>query len=268
MTSMITFISNLPVFALLPLFVLSFVLASLGLLFFIHKQLAWLVFTDSVKYADIFSNCLTMIFGFMLAFITVAAWENHNDLGDTVSKETNTLQNMYRTLEGYPPEFQEEGKKKLKIYVSEVIEKEWPAMALDQYDVSAYQKLRGYHNHIIQFQPKNNGEIAAHQEELRLFSSYRELRRDRVEGTKPIIDKGMWSVLILSAVLFMLFLCLFKKSSLFVHALMIKFVATSLSLIYFLLVIYDHPFIGSSPLSPEPFQKLLDYYWLTPTQGI
>ncbi len=52
-----------------------------------------------------------MIFGFMLAFITVAAWENHNDLGDTGSKETNTLQNMYRMLEGYPSEFQEEGKR-------------------------------------------------------------------------------------------------------------------------------------------------------------
>lgn len=78
----------------------------------------------------------------------------------------------------------------------------------------------------------------------------------------------MWSVLILSAVLFMLFLCQFKKSSLFAYALMITFVATSLSLIYFLLVIYDHPFIGSSPLSPTPFQKLLDYYWLTSTKAM
>ena len=177
---MTSLILNLPSIMLLLLMMTTFILGGLVILSLVQKYATWLHFEDHTDFGEIFANSMSVIFGFILAFITITVWQNYNNVSDTVSKEANALFNMYRTIEAYPPEVREEGQKQLKIYVREVIETEWPLLAKGQYDLRAYQDLRVFHELIIHYVPKNNGELAAQQEELRLLSIYRELRRNRV----------------------------------------------------------------------------------------
>lgn len=258
---MTALILNLPSIMLLLLMMTTFILGGLVMLCLVQKYVTWLHFEDHTDFGEIFANSMSVIFGFILAFITITVWQNYNNVSDTVSKEANTLFNMYRTIEAYPPEVREEGQKQLKIYVREVVETEWPLLAKGQYDLRAYQDLRSFHELIIHYVPKNNGELTAQQEELRLLSIYRELRRNRVESAKSLIDKPMWMALIFSAVLFLFFSSLFKMKNLRIHATMIALLGTSISLIFYLLILYDNPFIGPSALQSEPFERLLHYYW-------
>ncbi len=255
-------ILNFSAFTLLLLVMILFILTGLVMLFVVQKYFTKLHFSGHAEFGEIFGNTISIIFGFILAFITISVWQSYNNVSDTLSKEANTLFNIYRTIEAYPPEIRDAGKKQLIIYVHEVINTEWDSLAKSQYDLRAYKALMSFHDLIIHFVPKNNGEIAAHQEELRLLSSYRELRRNRVENAKSLIDQPMWIALIASAVLFLFFSSLFKMRSLRIHATMITLLSISISLIFYLLLIYNNPFIGPSALQPEPFQKLLDYYWL------
>ena len=261
-TNMTALIFNLPPFILLLIMMTTFILGGLVMLCLVQKYVTWLHFADHTDFGEIFANSMSVIFGFILAFITITVWQNYNNVSDTVSKEANTLFNMYRTIEAYPPEVRDEGQKQLKIYVQEVVETEWPLLAKGQYDLRAYQDLKYFHDLIIHYVPKNNGELAAQQEELRLLSSYRELRRNRVESAKSLIDKPMWTALIFSAVLFLFFSSLFKMRNLRIHATMIALLGTSISLIFYLLILYNNPFIGPSALQSEPFERLLDYYWV------
>ena len=112
-----------------------------------------------------------------------------------------------------------------------------------------------------QYKPKDYAELAAQQEELRLLSNYRELRGIRIENTKPLIDNNLLLILSLSAMVYLFYQSLYKMIQLRVHLIMYLALTTSIGLVFIMILIFNNPFIGPSAISPEPFQKLLNYYW-------
>ena len=262
MARIITSIFNLPVFVLLVGNILFFVSISLLMLYFVQKYFIWMKWEKGSQFSETFSDAIGLAFGLVLAFVTVGTWQSYNNVADTITKEANTLMNVYRTLEAYPPEIREKGKSQLKDYVNEIIANEWPSMAHHQYDTSAYLKFTDFTDLILYYQPRNYAELAAQQEELRLISEYRDFRRNRIENAKSLLDGHMLLTLILSALLYILYQCLYQMDSLRMHFIMISILATSISLTFFLLVLYSNPFIGPSAIEPQAFERLLSFYWL------
>jgi len=96
-----------------------------------------------------------------------------------------------------------------------------------------------------------------HNEGLRLLSTYRDLRRDRIESAKSFIEKPLWGALVLSAYLLLIYSAFFKTRNIRIHSIMMALVGASLGVMFFLLTIYDNPFRGPSAIEPIPFQKIL-----------
>jgi hypothetical protein len=258
---MINYFLALSAPALLLILISIFIIISLTLLFITQKYLRILIIDKHVEYGDIFTNSLAMIFGFIIGFIAVSVWESYNDLNNTVSKEANAIHNMYRTIEAYPANTAEKGKEILEDYVQEVIEKEWPLLSRDKFDPIAYKKLTLFYDLIVSFKPSDFAELAAHQEMLNLIANYRELRRDRVHNAKAILDPSIWLALESSAFLFVLISCLFEMRTMRIHIILISLLASGLAVVFFLLLMYNHPFMGPNAIQPEAFTMLLEFYW-------
>lgn len=250
---------SFPVLALAA--VVLFVLVSLSLLFAIQKLLKRLHFDNHTDFGEIFSDAIGVIFSLILAFVTISVWENYNNTSDVVSREASTLHSMYRNLDSYPPGIRDAGQQDLRDYVREVIDVEWPMLANDQRDPLTYPLLRKVNALIVDYKPTTLGELPVQQEMLRLLSTYRELRRDRVEGAKGLLDSAMWTVLLTSCFITIVYSCMFKMQDIRIHAFMLSSLAASLGLIFALLLSYSSPYSGPSAISPEPFVHLLDYYW-------
>ena len=258
---MINYFLALSAPALLLILICIFIIISLTLLLITQKYLRILIIDKHVEYGDVFTNSLAMIFGFIIGFIAVSVWESYNDLSNTVSKEANAIHNMYRTIEAYPADTAETGKVILEDYVHEVIVKEWPLLSQDKFDPVAYKKLTLFYDLIVSFRPKDFAELAAHQEMLGLLANYRELRRDRVHNAKAILDPSIWLALGSSAFLFVLISCLFEMRTIRIHIILISLLASGLAVVFFLLLMYNHPFMGPNAIQPEAFTRLLDFYW-------
>lgn len=258
---MLRFMLDFQAPVLLLFSVSAFVCPSLLLLFIIQKYLKFLIIDTDTKFGDIFTNSLAMIFGIIFGFIVVSVWESYNHVMDKVSKEANALHNMYRNLDAYPINVSTIGKSTLEDYAREVISNEWKLLSADKFDPIAYKKLREFYEIIVPFRPKDFGQLAAQQEMLCLISDYRELRRNRVENAKSILDTSMWMAFSASALLITILSCLFKTQKFRSHVIYVSVLASGLGIVLFLLLIYDHPFMGPSAITPEPFEKLLNFYW-------
>jgi hypothetical protein len=262
MESFNTFIFGLPIYILIPIFIIAFNAAGITFLLLVRKYHVYLVPNLENEFViEIFSDAIGLIFAFILSLVTITAWQSHNDISDSVDKEAVTLMNIYRNLEAYPPSVRDQGRGHLRDFVNEVITNEWPAMKTGQYDTKAYQILLDFANLVQRYKPQDFAELAAQQEELRLLSNYRELRAHRLLNAKPLIDNYLLFILVLAALIYLFYQSIYRMADLRSHIIMYCSLSTSVSLVFLIILIFNNPFIGPSAIGSDVFEKLLYYYW-------
>lgn len=244
-------------------FELVFVVLSICLIVFyiFQKFLPFCLFGEDAEYAGYIYNAMGVVFSLVFAFITVLVWQNYNGVNDAVTREANNLNNIYRLYDAFPSEIRDSGRSALRDYTQTVIDEEWPLLSKDQYSINTYRKLIKIENEIIRYQPKNPGQINAHQQMLRLMAESAELRRGRIYNAKFALAQPAWIGLISSAFIFLAFSCLFKMKSTRTHLILILFLALTLVGVIYFLVIYIHPFLGPMAIKPSSFSNLLDVSW-------
>ena len=255
---MTTYISNLSEISLLIILLTVSVGLSLICFFLVQKYCTWLSLGDDGIFGTIFANTMPTLVGFVFAFVTIAAWQNHNSVSDDVSKEAHTLFDLYQIMDAYPSKTKKIGQDEIVGYTKALINEEWPALNQKGFNVETFKKLDRIHLLFLNHKTSNLDEFAVHNEGLRLFSIYRDLRRERIENVSSFIDKPMWGALVISALLLILFSALFKTRNIRIHAVMMALVGGSLGVMFFLLVLLDNPFWGPNAIQPTPFQKTLD----------
>lgn len=260
---MTPFIAGLSEISLLTLFLVSAIGLSLICFFLVQKYCGWLSLEDDGIFGTIFANTMPTLVGFIFAFVTIAAWQNYNAVSDNVSKEAHTLFDLYQILDAYPSETKKVGQEGIVNYAQAVINQDWPTLGTQGYDVETFKQLDRVNALFINYKPTSYDGFAFHNEALRLFSNYRDLRRNRIENAGSYIGKPMWGALVLSALFLILFSAFFKTRNIRIHAVMMALVGGSLGVMFFLLVLFDNPFLGPSAIQPIPFQKTLESIAIT-----
>ena len=259
---MIGYLSHFSSFSAAMFFVVVFVAISIACLYLAKRFFKSYLFNEVTDYGQIFASAIGVIFALILAFVAVATWQNYNKVTDGVLKEANSLHNVYRNLGAYPEPFRSETKALIRQYVQCVITDEWPKQALAQQDETAHKLITHINAMILSFYPRDNREMAVHQETLSIVSGYRGLRHDRIIGGRPNITPSMWITLVGGTLLYLVFLCFFDIPCFKHHAFMIGMFGAFVALVYCLLIVYNYPFSEPDAISSEPFQHLLEYWKL------
>jgi uncharacterized membrane protein len=133
--------TNLSEISLLTILLATSVALSLVCLFLVQKYCTWLSLSDDGIFGTIFANTMPTLVGFIFAFVTVAAWQNHNSVSDNVSKEAHTLFDLYQMLEAYPSAVKKVGQEEIINYAQAVIDQEWPNLTSQKMNVETFKKL-------------------------------------------------------------------------------------------------------------------------------
>jgi hypothetical protein len=259
---MIGLLSHFSSISIAIIFVFFFVFISLACLYLVKKYCKSFLFNDVTDYGQIFASAIGVMYALILAFVAVATWQNYDRVDDGVLKEAATLHNVYRNLGAYPEPFRSQIQERIKQYVQCVIMDEWPKQARAQQDETAHKLVTHINDSILSFNPRDNREMALHQETLRNVSEYRELRHDRIIGGRPNLTPSMWITLVGGTILYLIYLCFFDIPCFKHHAFMIGMFGAFVALVYCLLLTYNFPFTDPGTISSEPFRNLLEYWKL------
>jgi hypothetical protein len=245
----------------------TFVLFSFAILWVSYRFLPGLRFEKgSTDFGLIYGTAIGTIFALIFTFDTIAVWQNHDQLAGVVGQEATNLNNLYQNLDGYAPEFRDPLQQALKDYVGKVVGSEWALQAegRDQQDPAARQQILDIYSRLIRYRPATEAQWPLHEQMLHLVAQNRILRLQRIRGGESYLDGTMWLSLGLGSLILLVFSCLLNITGRRGHYTMHAGLAFSLGLVCYLLLVYDHPFLGPGAIGPAPLLELTEKAWIAP----
>jgi hypothetical protein len=235
-----------------------FIISSFILFFVAQKYFKHALYSDHIPFASSFSSAIGIIFSFLIGYTAISAWQGYKDIGSGIQKEAYSLNIIYRTLAAYPPDIRSHEEALLRKYVEAVIEKEWPLMRANKSVMAADKNLTEFTETLLSYNPKDNGELAAHQQQLRQIAEYGQLRLNRVWASQYDISSPLNACLAICAFLLILHYSLYSMPNKKHHQTMLLFLSTSMALLFYLIFEYHTPFYGFNAIEPGAFIGVLE----------
>ncbi len=214
-----------------------------------HNDIAGYIFTT-----------VGAIYGVLLAFITVIAWEQYNAAAENVGKEATAALAMYRTLSLYPDQ-EQAGKvaQNLLAYIHSAIEDEFPKMTKMQRSPATIQAIDLLWLNTRTLKPQTFHEQALFNEILKDLNNISKLRAERL-GTAfgPKLVGIMRHILVFGAIITLITAVFFGAESFWWHTLLTSLLAILIASILFLMLELAHPFKSGIAIQPDEYLNVLE----------
>ena len=239
---MVDFFYSLPVWAA-TLFILALSLAvglasSLGL----RKVLRLQSTEDDREHAVSLMQVVAAYIGILIAFAGVQVWQDFSDAQNDVHREAATAAELYRDLNAYGPEMQEQ-KQALKLYTESVVRDEWPLLAQGQpsprTEVALFHLFQG----MGRIRPRDDRDTVIFAEAFSNLNDLVGLRRDRLIHSRSGMPLILWIVGLVGSVLIVSYAATFKPSR--TNVMMISGISLALGLVFLFILIVDRPYKGA-----------------------
>jgi hypothetical protein len=209
-----------------------------------HKEIAGFVYaTIGATYAV------------LLAFITIAVWEQYVEARQTAEHEVNELTSVFNLSQRLPEAERARVRQGLVGYARAVAEDEWETMRAGRASPRAQEALDGLWQAYArpELNPATEQDKAFFEESLDRLAEMSELRGARLVASRENLPGPIFAVLILGALITVTFSYFFGVESLGAQALMTAALALLVASILILVSILDNPFNGDVRIAPESF---------------
>jgi len=210
--------------------------------------------------ADAVGNYLQTVGGIyavLLAFVVYVVWGQFNDSRTYVEREATALVDLHRTASGLPPLTRDDIQKALRVYVDDVLAKEWPAMAKGHEDVLEHVGTHLDHVwaaiHVCR--PSNECQHTIYSEVLSRFNDLTDMRTSRLTSSRARIPIMMKFLLYLGAAIVIGSIYLMAVEPFWVHVIMAGALSGAVAHILYLIVDLDNAFSGPLQVSKEAFER-------------
>jgi hypothetical protein len=256
-TRVLLFLSSLPLWlgafftVLLPT-----TLAMLGPVT-VRKRVPLSVLAKNNEIAGFKFATVGVIYAVLLAFAIVAVWDKFTEAELLVMKEAGASATIYRISSGETPEAVGT-RAALRDYLTAVVDDEWPRMARGEESRDARGKLDALYHAAMQLVEQRRPGIGV--EVMQELGAITEARRARLHHSMGAVPSPLWVMLTVGALITVSFTFFFGMENLRAQSLMTGALAVIVFLGLFIIVAYDHPFLGDVSIGPDAFTSLDEQY--------
>jgi hypothetical protein len=207
-----------------------------------------------------FLTCVGLVYGALLGFTIVVAWEQFSSAEANVSNEASTLTTMYRQTVGMPAPEQAQMRLLLRKYANAVEGPEWQEAIRSG---GGTESARDALNEMYRVLGAQQSSVSANPASSQLLDQLTTLaseRNHRILDSKPRIPGLLWAGLLFGGVLLVTLGGFMRLGSVRAHLLLLSAVAVLLGLLLFVVFWLDHPFGNELGVTSEPFQQSLSVF--------
>jgi hypothetical protein len=227
-----------------------------------------------------------IVYGLLLTLATISAWDKFSEAHVAVNDEAAAANAIYQLTNG-PEEDKLAVRRALAKYLTLAIDKDWPAMQVEQESEEVSGALGELYTDVIRLiqnasaAPARNiapvqtkatrraqkeavvpapNEVMAQALEIELIKQLDNItkaRRTRVHLSSGIVPPMMWYVLLIGATLTVVFTFFFGLANTGAQTLMTGILAAMIFMSLLMTLSFDHPFTGPVNIGPEPLKDLL-----------
>lgn len=201
-----------------------------------------------------------LIYGVLLAFTIVVAWQRFAETEQLVMHEATLLSELWRDSVVARPFVRDDVQKNLIAYAQSVIDDEWPVMAHGRAHPQTerlYSRLWALTYH---FEPSTKLQEAYMGEFLARMNELSAARRLRILHSRMEIHGVLWLVLVIGAVPTVAYPLLFSSRHAWVQAAITGSIMVIVTLGLMVTLALQTPFSGEVSISPEAFRELLESF--------
>ena len=207
-----------------------------------------------------FMTCVGLVYGALLGFTIVVAWEQFSSAEINVSNEASTLITMYRQTVGMPVPEQTQMRVLLRKYTKAVEGPEWEnAIRTGRGTESARDALNEMYR-VLGSEQSSVSSSPISQKFLDQLTTLASERNQRILDAKPRIPGLLWTGLLFGGVVLLGLGGFMRLGSVRAHLLLLSAVAVLLGLLLFIVYWLDHPFGNQLGVTSEPFEQSLSVF--------
>jgi hypothetical protein len=202
---------------------------------------------------------LTVFYGLLLGLVAIDLWQKQDAAEVNTIVETDRIR-ILLALAGHLPGDQQAVLNSLGDYAQSVVKKEWPIMLAEKSEelFVASPELDTVRDTIMDLEPKSQVEQAAFQEMISSYDQIVEARQRRLLDSQRHLPPVLWIVLILGAVFTWLGTWLIPSDQKWSQLALSSVTCGYLFLLMYLILVLEHPFLGSWRVDPAGYQRLLE----------
>jgi len=244
------------ILGLLPI-VLGASVVAVALLFVVRAAVTPAELAGSSDAVGNYLQTLGGIYAVLLAFVVYVVWGQFNDARTYVEREATALVDLHRTASGLPKPTRAEIQDALRLYVDQVLELEWPAMAKG--DEDTLERVGSHLDHvwiaIHGCRPQSECQHAVYSEVLSRYNDLSDMRTSRLSTSRARIPFMMKALLYLGGVIVVGSIYLMAVDKLWIHATITAALAAAVAHILFLIGDLDNAFAGYLQVSKAAFER-------------
>jgi hypothetical protein len=207
-----------------------------------------------------FLTCVALVYGALLGFTIVVAWEQFSSAEANVSNEASTLITMYRQTVGMPVSERTQMRELLRKYAHAVEGPEWESARRAG---AGTEGARDALNEMYTVLGKEHSSVTSSpisQKFLDGLTTLASERNQRILDAKPRIPGLLWAGLLFGGVVVLGIGGFMRLGNVRAHLILLSAVAVLLGLLLFVVFWLDHPFGNQLGVTSAPFEQSLDVF--------
>ena len=252
-------LSIMPAWLACLLFVFLTVLLSVGGLSIARRLLDLKRLKESHEVSGFLLGIVGVFYAIILTFVVVAVWEDYEEVNAALSGETNELNDLYFEAAALPDSAKNEIQNSIVSYATAMKNAKWDLESKEgKLGISSHSGYTSLQHAILQFNPANEKEKIILGTMLNDLNQLSNFRSDRVSGTESHVPDFIWVVLFIGGCITLIFTYFFYVENKRFQVIMTSLLACLFSLVFFLGLLLDHPFSGSTAISKDAVEQLLN----------
>lgn len=231
------------------------VIIQLGLLIFNKVKIRHVNSLNNELVGVIF-GAISLIYSLLIAFVIIAVWQDYEELNQTIEKESDRLNSLVIHAKVMPDSIKKNIYPALSAYCQDAITKEWGTSNnnISLQSKSAITKLRIFLTSVELKNASGNTLLSVLDEDL---SNLSDLRRQRISHTRSHVPQMIWSMIIISTMLIIIFSYFFYVKSILFKRMCLLFLGIMIGICLYLIYKLDHPFSGDIQTKKIPYKTTI-----------
>ena len=248
-------INDVPIWLLLILVVGAIVGLVLGLVWLIRRLVPPPREGFDAEVSSQILGVVAALFGLLLAFIVVIAYQNYGDTQSNVSNEADALAAIVRDSDAFRQPDGARVRNAVGVYLRAVVADEWPRMHQWKESARAAAAVAGMYRAIQGVDPKSSRAVAFYDDSVQQLSTVLEGRRNRLDDAGGGLPWVIGVLLLMGSIIIVGYTVLVGSRSFWFHAIGAGAVAVVLGLSLVVLLDLTYPFSGDLSVGSAPFRN-------------
>ena len=213
---------------------------------------------ENNDYVGFTFSMLSLVYGIYLAFTVVVVWQQYEAAAEKVANEVSLMATIWRSIDVFPVDDRQRLRRDLMDYTREVIEKDFPQMAVGQASTLSvpYEQLW---TDFYQVRPTAGDarEEAFFEEAVGRLNDFAIARRTRILASQASLPYSMWILLIVGAIGAITFTWFYSTPYRSIQIAATAFLSAVIVYAVLLVATLEYPFGGGVSVSDLPYRELL-----------